>query len=920
MFNLRMICQYPWLWLLLIPVFAVTFFTYFRINKKYRRTRNRIISVVLHLIVSVMCVAALVNVQFTYEVYNSKNEIMILVDNSYSTKEEKDVRDQFVRDTVLTADPRAYKIGIMSFGVDSKLIIEPSNNSAAILDAYDNATETPDNEATDIAAAIVNAAKVITNKSTAKIVLVSDGIETDGSAMAAVRNVIAEGIRIDTVCLSSNKTNGEFVSLVSCETPDYNVVEDEVFKLKLTVNNTSSDKLNIQISLTDNESEPESKAFEVQPGVQTVEMEHSLKGSGVHSLLFNVTTIDVTDKIVENNKLYSYMLLNKYNKVLVIEGYSGSSEKISQLLEGYEVTIATIGDKDVPSTLEELRDYDEIILNNVSNADLQIHNGLDELLQSYVYEIGGGLFTVGGNDSVDSEVAHAYNRKDMEGSLYQQMLPVQVIDYTPPLGVYIILDISGSMTEYIQPTIDTAKTIIADSSCLTERDYCGIMTLSDDAVNLTSKPIPVTRQEALKEAIEKIQDIKGGNTNFEPSIDYAATELMSLKSSGSIEKMHIIVITDAQAQDIEPTKKTLNKYYDAGMTFSFLVTENHKPSEEGWTDLVDQKRLNWYNINRDNLTENVKNDLRVPEIKEVTVAPEGFQPKIVSSSTYASAIDEKQIPVLKGFYGTKARENTTVLYGDYSVPIYAEWKYGAGTVGSFMCDLSGVWSADFLNDDTGKKFLLAVVNKLFPTSDIRQQKIAVNERADNLTTNYTVTTVTELESGEKITMTSESLTGENMGTVTSPDESDGFMTASLFTKESGIYRVTFRRMDKNGNVVAERIVYKAFSYSEEYLAPDKDFDPFEFMSRLALTGSGTAQDARDNTDGDVSSADPSLIFKGFAESIQKNFDPRWLFMIIAITCFLIDIAVRKFKFRWIHEIIRDYKVKKEQENKQSSQT
>ena len=237
-----------------------------------------------------------------------------------------------------------------------------------------------------------------------------------------------------------------------------------------------------------------------------------------------------------------------------------------------------------------------------------------------------------------------------------------------------------------------------------------------------------------------------------------------------------------------------------------------------------------------------------------------------------------------------------------------------------MCDLSGVWSADFLNDDTGKKFLLAVVNKLFPTSDIRQQKIAVNERADNLTTNYTVTTVTELESGEKITMTSESLTGKDMGTVTSPDESDGFMTASLFTKESGIYRVTFRRMDKNGNVVAERIVYKAFSFSEEYLAPDKDFDPFEFMSRLALTGSGTAQDARDNTDGDVSSADPSLIFKGFAESIQKNFDPRWLFMIIAITCFLIDIAVRKFKFRWIHEIIRDYKVKKEQENKQSSQT
>ena len=56
--------------------------------------------------------------------------------------------------------------------------------------------------------------------------------------------------------------------------------------------------------------------------------------------------------------------------------------------------------------------------------------------------------------------------------------------------------------------------------------------------------------------------------------------------------------------------------------------------------------------------------------------------------------------------------------------------------------------------------------------------------------------------------------------------------------------------------------------------------------------------------------DPKEIFEGFVTAIDKTFDPRFLFMIMAIVLFLLDIAVRKFKFKWIHEIIRDYKKKK----------
>ena len=58
---------------------------------------------------------------------------------------------------------------------------------------------------------------------------------------------------------------------------------------------------------------------------------------------------------------------------------------------------------------------------------------------------------------------------------------------------------------------------------------------------------------------------------------------------------------------------------------------------------------------------------------------------------------------------------------------------------------------------------------------------------------------------------------------------------------------------------------------------------------------------------------PSEIFENFVTAIDKSFDPSFPFMIMAIILFLLDIAVRKFKFKWPHELIREYKEKKSSE-------
>jgi hypothetical protein len=51
--------------------------------------------------------------------------------------------------------------------------------------------------------------------------------------------------------------------------------------------------------------------------------------------------------------------------------------------------------------------------------------------------------------------------------------------------------------------------------------------------------------------------------------------------------------------------------------------------------------------------------------------------------------------------------------------------------------------------------------------------------------------------------------------------------------------------------------------------------------------------------------DPIQVFENAVEYLHIVIDPRLWFAIIIIICFLIDIAVRKFKWKWPHELIRE---------------
>ena len=70
---------------------------------------------VLHLVIMVFCITVLSGMYFTYDTPNTNNEVLILVDMSYSNSDNSDMKDDFVK-SVIDESASQYRVGVVTFG------------------------------------------------------------------------------------------------------------------------------------------------------------------------------------------------------------------------------------------------------------------------------------------------------------------------------------------------------------------------------------------------------------------------------------------------------------------------------------------------------------------------------------------------------------------------------------------------------------------------------------------------------------------------------------------------------------------------------------------------------------------------------------------------------------------------------------
>lgn len=984
---------YPWLLLVAIPLIGLSLIPYFKIGKKYRRTRNRIVSLVLHCLSIVLVTFALAGVSFVHSTSNAANELIILVDVSNTQNEAAENRDNFIDDLLRENAYQGFTVGVVTFGLDQVYAVPLTRNTNAVFDDYLEA-DLPDTSATDIEAALEYARTLFNHPESGKIVLITDGKETDGNVVssASVSAIVAQGTRLDTVYVSSAYTENEY-QILDLKTPDVQIKKGTECTLEASVytNNEGDVRINLydngdHVEIGRGNDKTDNYTVHLTGGTQSVALPYTFTENGLRELRVEIESAakdGAYDGMEVNNTHFTYLNIEAHKKVLVFEAFEGESEKLTEILndttalgegEEYDVSIFNLqnntlnryvdGDFEegsVPQSVDDLRQYDQVILNNIANKDL-IENAdgsprlipLDKLLYSYVYEYGGGMFTVGGKDPSDptGKTEHAYNRRDMYGSDYQKMLPVEAVNYTPPVGVFIIVDVSGSMGSGEEgDRLYWAK--LGAAACmgaLSERDKIGILTLGnnyDEILPLT----PRTEEKKIRDGISSIAPANSG-TQFAPSVTYATEQLRTAQ----MEKNHIIIVSDCEVTN-DDMDKTLNVvrecYLDARLNLTVSIVNIggtqesnlartqalvYATREDGWV-IDGEAGCGYYHLvdngDLDSIAYYMASDVRAPLISEINYEP--FQPIILNElSQVVQKIDRGEggntvNATLNGYFGVKKRELDgvdLVLTGNFQVPVYARWKYGRGSVGSFMCDLNGgEWSGEFMASPVGKQLVYNMIDDLMPTTDIRPQEINLSLSGKNYSNHLTCPT--DLEEGESIRGTittsdgkvislNQAEKGEGYVVKRPLSESNRYSVCDFQITKGGIYTITIQKVNAEGRVLASASVVKEFSYSKEY---DVEYGKTEeevraILGNIAENGKGAAFDE---------TVDAGQIFREFQTELSTVFDPRLLLIILAILLFLLDVAVRKFKFKWLHEIIRDRKqkaqggrIRKEEQNEKNN--
>lgn len=893
--NFQLNYTHPWLLLLLVPALALTLIPHFRVAKKYRRNRNRVISLTLHLLAMVLAVNLLAGLSFTYEVANTENQVILLVDASHSGEEQRDRKNEFVQSVINVCD-KDFRVGVVKFGFDQKYVAELSHDPQEVFARYLE-SEDPDTSATDLASALKYAATLFENPETAKIVVISDGIETDGAATSVIKAIAAKGIKVDTVCFP-NASHDE-LQLVSANTPEQGIDVGEEFTVELVLQSTlATPDQDVKIKLFDNGREVGAASVVINKAETVVPVPIVLGERGMHELRFEVET--AKDTLTQNNAYHMFVNLETFDRILLIERYENESAKLQEILnEVYDVTAVSV-EQDlakIPTDLHEMAQYEQLILVNIAYSDMPA--GFEALLNQYVYDLGGGLFTVGGrNETVNGEpVPHAYNREDLAHStFYKQMLPINAVDFTPPIAVMIVVDASASMSagNKLSFALQGAEGCL---DALNDRDFCGVVSFQRDASEI-AQVLPVSQKEQIRDAIHSIQQ-SAGDTVFSKAIMMAGRALSVIQN---VERKHIILVTDGDPGDpYETYVPYIENNLKDDITMS-IVTVNIESEFIGeMEDAATAGGGKFYNVSSADLNSiptTMKNDLTLQAIAEIEYG-EAFVPTIKDKSDVTAGVTQESIPPLTGYYGTVAKQDAVVpLMGEY-VPIYARWQYGEGNVGSFMSDLNGEWSALFVNDLIGRAIVTNIVDDLFPTQDVRADGVQYELKTDNYTNQLSVFGVAK-DHRVQVTVTpvSEALADlREQGIAVDAAESNRRFTFVI--KDAGLYEIVIRCFDQTNLQIAEVTTYRTFSYSEEFNAfTAKEPIGDALLAQLAANGKG------------VQVEDPVQVFQSFALRLTRKIDPRTLFLILIIVFVLLDIAVRKFQFKWPHELIRERKLKK----------
>jgi uncharacterized membrane protein len=650
----------------------------------YRRARDRVSLFVRALIVLAL-VLALAGLQ-RVEGANALAVVFVLDRSDSIPAEAREAQIAYVRDA-LTAMPPDDRAGVVVFGADA-LIEQP----LAALRTLAAVRSTPISGGSDIAEALNLAMALFPPERARRIVLLSDGLQTVGSAAAAAEHAAATGVEISIVPFVGGDARDMQVTAVSAPA---SVNAGQTFDLSVTVSAQAPETATLDLFAEGALISSQPVALDAGETTFTYTLTAGEGGFSDFQARINPQTAadapgaaepppaPVGDRFYQNNQLAAFTRVVGPPRVLVMAVQPEESRFLAAALREQGFTVDERTPSAVPLDIAALERYDAVIVADVPATALSPRR--QALLRTYVRDLGGGLVFVGGPNSY---APGGYFDQPLADALPVEM---QIRDQQrlPQFTIAYVIDRSGSMLD-IGPSgvenIELAKeAIIRSLELLQPTDRAGVVSFDTEGIWVAELQ-PVLDRFALQNRVGSLR--AGGGTDILAGYRLAATAL----AEDPAQRKHIIILTDGGA---DPTglvelAQTLNTGDETGVTTSVVAIGG------GPDFLAEMARVgggNYYDVQR-------ADDIPTIFTQETVLAQrsyiiEGaFTPGIGAPSPILTGLTGT--PPLLGYVATSARDTAQVVLNSaepYRDPVLAQWQYGLGRAVAFTSDATARWGA-----------------------------------------------------------------------------------------------------------------------------------------------------------------------------------------------------------------------------------
>ena len=873
----------PYLAFIAIPLVAIVVLFFFHIPKQKRLWTKHIISLVLHFFIAATLTLTFIDINY---LYTSKNtELVVLADCSDSELESKDELDKVVGN-IYDKLNNTTKACVVAYAESPQKVVDFGGRyDGAIKKVFeDNSFK---RNSTNIEKALRYANTLYSENTVRRLIIISDGIETDGSATLALEDLRHNEVNIECVYTRHGEQAKNEIAITNVEFVD-TVFLNRAQTVKASIRSFKEEETTV--NLWKNGMVIDSMQMPITRGLN--EVEFILPTDTVGTFDYKVTVEPGTgktaleDTYVENNTCSFTQKVTDEFKVLILKKDQSVNVRNIFINDLQCFTINTdveeywYKDNSLKFDLDFLLKFDEYIFYDVSVKEIPHYEEIVPNLFTCVASYGKTLQNFG-ELNLSTQDTDALE-------LYADMLPVQ-IEGSSEKAVVLNVDVSGSM--YGESIVQARNGAKACVDILNEKDFLGVVSFSDSAKVVAPLSAAKRNAESIKSAISRMEPEGGTQMNA------GLQKSFELLSNSTFEYKYVITLSDGEPFETDQELiEQVEKMAAAGISCSFINILN--PSGEQLLQRLADAGFGAY-FYCDNTEQLVNTMIEAVGVRSLSGIIDNKPLPVGVANTDDPVLDGVNTDALGNINGSyicyRKPDASTVLTIPYqkesegtgsstnmTLPLFAYWRFGKGTVSSFTSNF-GTWTYQFRNSADGRKFFQNAWNTLLPETASHEQIQFTYETKGVTSDLHIYAADTDTNAEVKVT-----LTGPKGDTITGQLYFDGKQySGNIPTADIGTYAVHVDYKHHitmtNGEVMMVPLGTGDYNLFFDYSSEYNVFDASEGELLYELASNRE----------DVAINEPNYAALGEELQYTSYRSTSLWFLIATLVLFLADVFVRK---------------------------